>query len=249
LPSTDRASEDPIVSETSSSAGQELHAPAWLVGLALGAGLAMFAAILLVPAGRLDWHAAWIYLGILTAFMIANLVYLRRVNPELIARRTRLARGTKRWDVAWSVLFSPLFIAVYVVAGLDAGRHGWSSMPGWMWLVGLALFLAGTALFARAMGENPFFEKTVRIQSDRGHRVVETGPYRLVRHPGYLGFFGWILSTPLLLGSWWALAPAFLSVAGIVVRTALEDRTLQAELPGYADYAKSTRYRLLPGLW
>ena len=99
------------------------------------------------------------------------------------------------------------------------------------------------------MGENPFFEKTVRIQSDRGHRVVDIGPYRLVRHPGYLGFFGWILSTPLLLGSWWAFVPALLSIAGIVVRTALEDRTLKAELPGYADYAKRTRYRLVPGIW
>ena len=99
------------------------------------------------------------------------------------------------------------------------------------------------------MGENPFFEKTVRIQSERGHRVVDTGPYRLVRHPGYLGFFAWILSTPLLLGSWWAFGPAVVSVAAVVVRTALEDRTLKAELPGYADYARCVRYRLIPGLW
>ena len=222
---------------------------AWRIAASLGAGLAMFAAILFVPAGRLDWAAAWVYLGLFVAFTIANLVYLRRVNPELIDRRTRLHRGTKRWDVVWSIVFSPLFVAVYAVAGLDAGRYGWSSVPGWLWLVGLALFLSGMALLSRAMGENPFFEKTVRIQEERGHRVVETGPYRLVRHPGYLGFVGWILSTPLLLGSWWAFVPTLLSIAGMMVRTALEDRTLRAELPGYAEYANRTRYRLVPGLW
>jgi len=237
------------VSEPSASAAQAPQTPVWLIAVAMGAGLAMFAAILFVPAGRLDWSAGWVYLGIFTAFMIANLAYLQRENPELIGRRIRFGKGTKRWDVAWSVFFGPLFLAVYVVAGLDAGRYGWSDMPGWLWLVGLALFLPGAALFSRAMGENPFFEKTVRIQSDRGHRVVDTGPYRLVRHPGYLGFFGWILSAPLLLGSWWAFVPALLSIAGVVVRTALEDRTLNAELPGYADYAKRIRYRLVPGLW
>jgi protein-S-isoprenylcysteine O-methyltransferase Ste14 len=231
------------------SSEQQLQAPAWLVALAMGAGLAMFVAALLAPAGRLDWSAAWVYLGIVTASMILNLLYLRRKNPEVIARRTQLAAGTKRWDVVWSAFFGPLFLAVYVVAGLDAGRYGWSSMPGWLWLAGLALFLPGAALFGRAMGENPFFEKTVRIQSDRGHRVVDTGPYRRVRHPGYVGFFGWIVAVPLLLGSWWAFIPALLSIAAMVVRTALEDRTLQAELPGYADYAKRVRYRLVPGLW
>jgi protein-S-isoprenylcysteine O-methyltransferase Ste14 len=209
----------------------------------------MFAATLFVPAGRLDWSAAWVYLGIVNGFMIANIVYLQRENPELVRQRTRLGRGTKRWDVVWSIFFTPLFLAVYVVAGLDAGRYGWSSMPAWLWGVGLALFLPGMALFSRAMGENPFFEKTVRIQSERGHRVVDTGPYRLMRHPGYLGFFAWILSTPLLLGSCWAFVPALLSIAGVVVRTALEDRTLRTELPGYADYARRVRYRLVPGLW
>lgn len=237
------------MNEPSASAGQARQLPAWLVAAAMGAGLAMFAAAVFLPAGRFDWPAAWVYLALLTVFMLANLAYLQRVNPELIERRARLGQGTKRWDLVWSALFTPLFLAVYVVAGLDAGRQGGSSAFGWPWLAGLALFLSGAALFGRAMGENPFFEKTVRIQSDRGHRVVETGPYRLVRHPGYLGFFGWILATPLLLGSWWALVPALLSIGGVAVRTALEDRTLIHELPGYADYAKRTRYRLVPGIW
>ncbi len=122
-------------------------------------------------------------------------------------------------------------------------------MSPFFWPVGLLLFLPGTLLFAWSMGVNPFFEKTVRIQSDRGHRVIDTGPYAVVRHPGYLGFSGWCLSTPLLLGSWWAFVPALLSVAGLLLRTVLEDRTLQRELEGYAAYAQRVRHRLLPGVW
>jgi protein-S-isoprenylcysteine O-methyltransferase Ste14 len=99
------------------------------------------------------------------------------------------------------------------------------------------------------MGVNPFFEKTVRIQTERGHRVIDTGPYNFVRHPGYLGFFGWNLSAPMLLGSWWAFIPAVLSVISIVIRTALEDRTLRAELDGYEEYVRRIRYRLIPGVW
>ena len=122
-------------------------------------------------------------------------------------------------------------------------------MPPWAWLPGIAVWLAGNVLFTWAMGVNPFFEKTVRIQTERGHRVIDTGPYAFVRHPGYLGFFGWALATRLLLGSGWAMVPALLTVAGLVVRTALEDRTLQAELAGYAEYAQRVRFRLVPGLW
>ena len=111
------------------------------------------------------------------------------------------------------------------------------------------LFIAGMALFSWSMGVNPFFEKTVRIQTERGHRVIDTGPYAFVRHPGYVGFFGWCLSAPLLLSSWWAFVPAILSVIGLVIRTALEDRTLLQELDGYAAYAERVRYRLMPGVW
>ncbi len=113
----------------------------------------------------------------------------------------------------------------------------------------MAIFIPGAALFSWSMVVNPFFEKTVRIQTDRGHRVIDTGPYAFVRHPGYLGFVGWTLSAPLLLASAWAFVPAVLSVVGIVVRTALEDRTLQAELPGYPEYAARVRSRLIPGVW
>ena len=109
-------------------------------------------------------------------------------------------------------------------------------MPQWLWFVGLILFIPGTALYTWAVGVNPFFERTVRIQTERGHHVIDTGPHRFLRHPGYLGFFGWRLSTPLLLGSWWAFLPSLLSIVGLVIRTALEDRTLRTELAGYEEY-------------
>ena len=160
----------------------------------------------------------------------------------------RFGKGTKTWDKVWAALFAPVMVAVHVVAGLDA-RDGLASLPRAAWPVGLAIFVLGSALLAWSMAVNPFFEKTVRIQRERGHRVVDTGPYAFVRHPGYVGFVGWILSTPLLLGSARALVPALLAVAGIVLRTALEDRTLLDELPGYPEYAARVRYRLMPGVW
>ena len=213
------------------------------------AAVVVFTALIFWPAGRLDWPAGWIYMAIVTANFAVNIAYLKRVNPVLIGARTRIGPGTKRWDIVWGALFGPVLIATYIVAGFDAVRYEWSTMaPGW-WALGFVLFVAGMGLFGWSMGVNPFFEKTVRIQRDRGHHVIDTGPYAVVRHPGYVGFFGWCVSVPLLLGSWWAFVPAGLSVIGIVVRTALEDRTLRAELDGYEAYTTRTRYRLIPGLW
>ena len=211
--------------------------------------LGLFAAILFLTAGRWDWGLGWLYVAVVTINFALNLAYLRRVNPGVIEHRARLGKGTKTWDKVWAWAFAPVFLAVYVIAALDAGRFGWSDMSPWLWPVGLAVFLPGSMLFTWSMAVNPFFEKTVRIQTERGHRVIQTGPYRFLRHPGYAGFLGWILSAPLLLGSWWAFLPAVLSVAVLLVRTALEDRTLRAELPGYPDYAGRVRFRLVPHLW
>lgn len=201
------------------------------------------------PAGRLDWRAGWLYLAVIGINFAINLGYLTRVNPDIIEARSRLGPNTKPWDIVWSICFGPLICSIYVVAGFDAVRYEWSSMSPWFWPLGLVLFVPGTALFTWAMGVNPFFEKTVRIQTERGHHVIEDGPYRYVRHPGYVGFLSWCLATPLLLGSWWALVPGALSVVGIFIRTALEDRTLRAELEGYEAYATRVRYRLFPGIW
>ena len=217
--------------------------------IAVAAAVAVFTVIILWPAGRPDWVAGWLYVGIVTLYFLVNVAYLERVNPELIEARMRMGKGTKRWDIVWGIIFGPILLAVYVVAGLDAIRFEWSTMSPLLWPIGLILFVSGAALFSWSMGVNPFFEKTVRIQTERGHRVIDTGPYAFVRHPGYVGFFGWCVSAPLLLGSWWAFVPAILSVVGLAIRTALEDRTLRQELEGYAAYSERVRYRLLPGIW
>ena len=222
--------------------------PSALVGLAIAAMMLVFAVLLFAPAGRLDWTLGWVYLGIVAVNVTTSWACLRRWNPELIERRMRFGKGTKTWDKIWAVLFALVMIAVYVVAGLEV-REGVSNPAGAVWLLGLAIFIPGSAMLTWSMVVNPFFEKTVRIQTDHGHRVIDTGPYAYVRHPGYVGFAGWIVATPLLLESSWALIPTLLAVVGIVIRTALEDLTLHAELPGYPQYAARVRFRLIPGVW
>jgi protein-S-isoprenylcysteine O-methyltransferase Ste14 len=139
--------------------------------------------------------------------------------------------------------------ATAVTAGLDHGAHGGGTLPWPAWAAGLALLALALAVSARAMAVNPFFEGTARIQRDAGQRVVDAGPYRLVRHPGYLGLAGWALASPLLLLSARALVPALAAAAWVALRTALEDAMLRRELDGYAQYARRVRWRLVPGLW
>ena len=201
-------------------------------------------------AGRWDWVAGWAFILLLTCGYGFQWFYIARKDRELIRRREELGEGTKAWDRACLAVFGLSLLAVMFVGALDAGRFQWSAMPWWLWFVGAALFVLHIWIFTWAMSVNTFFEKTVRIQTDRGHQVIDTGPYRFVRHPGYAStIFGPIIGMPLLLGSWWAFLPAVLSALGVIVRTALEDHTLQRELPGYAEYAQRTRYRLLPGIW
>lgn len=219
------------------------------IGLAFLVSFGGFVALLFLPAGHLDWGAGWLYVAIMMVSMGVNYAYLRRMNPELIEHRMRFGKGTKTWDKVWMACIGPVWVSIYVVAGLDAGRFGWSAMPLELWAVGLALFVPGTMILTWSMVVNPFFEKTVRIQAERGHLVIDTGPYQFVRHPGYLGVFCWLFSAPLLLGSWWAFVPAILSAVLLIVRTALEDKTLHEELPGYPEYAGRTRFRLIPYLW
>jgi protein-S-isoprenylcysteine O-methyltransferase Ste14 len=221
-------------------------------------GLRLFVRVTYLPlvfaaffwsAGRVDWVRGWSYLGLLTVGSAASHIYLVRHNPDVLKHRRGLGRGTKKWDLILLTFFAATFLGTMIVAALDE-RYGWSSMSGWFWLAGAIVYAVSLAGVTWAMAVNPHFEKTVRIQNDRGHRIIDTGPYRIVRHPGYSGtIVGFALPAPFLLGSWWAIVPAALLVACIVLRTALEDRTLQRELPGYAAFAKKTRYRLLPGVW
>ncbi len=201
-------------------------------------------------AGRLDWTKGWLFIALLVCGQSINFFYLRRRNPDVLKYLARIGENTKKWDKLWLIVFTILYMAIIYIAALDGGRHGWSRMPGWSWIVGAALYLVFMSLVTWAMAVNPHFENTVRIQHDRGHKVVDTGPYRIVRHPGYTGtILGFFLSPPFLLGSWWAMVPALLSTAWLIFRTAMEDRTLRLELEGYKEYSKRVKYRLIPLVW
>jgi protein-S-isoprenylcysteine O-methyltransferase Ste14 len=215
----------------------------------LAATLVILAVLLFVPAGRITWTRGWVFLLVFTMLMAAAIVYFRRANPEIFAVRSRVHPGTKRWD---RIVIGFLFLAMLMippVAGLDDGRFHWSRMSSWVIGLGYILLVAGMVLIAWAQTVNRFFEPGVRIQTERGHHVIDTGPYTTIRHPGYFAacllFAGFALS----LGSWWALIPAGLASLLLVLRTVWEDRTLHSELPGYAAYAQKVRFRLIPGVW
>jgi protein-S-isoprenylcysteine O-methyltransferase Ste14 len=211
--------------------------------------LVLFSVLRLV-SGRSDWYRAWVYVDLTLGAQIVVGVILMRVNPALLVERSRMQKGTKSWD-KWLApivaLAGPL--AMWITAALEA-RWIWPPRIALSYSVaGLAVCLAGILLTAWAMVSNPFFAATVRIQDDRGQVVVDTGPYRLIRHPGYTGALAFTLATPFALGSWYALVRAVLTAAVLALRTALEDRTLQAELPGHAEYAARVKDRLLPAVW
>jgi protein-S-isoprenylcysteine O-methyltransferase Ste14 len=217
--------------------------------LAFSMAIVALSALGFVLARSLEWSLISFYVVLMIVVLVVNLVSLMFWNPDLIERRMIPGAGTKAWDIALLVLlFAPATIAMFVVALREPG-DGVSGEPAVAWLLGLPLFVSGWMLIIWSMVVNPFFEKTVRIQTDHEHRVIDTGPYAYVRHPGYVGFIAWILSTPLLLASVWSSIPALLAVAALVIRTVFEDRMLQAELAGYATYANGIRFRLIPGVW
>lgn len=207
------------------------------------------AVILFLSAGRSNWIWAWIYLGICVMSLSINSAIMLRTSPETIAERGK-PKETKDWDKViagfWSLV---LFILLPLVAGLDE-RFDWTGALSVAWnIVGAFVLAIGLGLGGWAMIANAYFSTAVRIQTDRGQTVCRTGPYRFVRHPGYVGFTLQSFGTAVLLGSLWALIPGIIAAILMIIRTSLEDRTLQAELPGYKDYVQEVRYRLVPGIW
>jgi protein-S-isoprenylcysteine O-methyltransferase Ste14 len=207
------------------------------------------AAILFLAAGTIHWVWAWVFLCISVASVLINSLFLMRTNPEIVAERGR-PKEVKDWDKTVSGLWGLVqYLLIPLVAGLDV-RFGWTGGVSLAWhLAGALVFAAGLGLFSWAMITNAYFSTAARIQSDRGQTVCRTGPYRFVRHPGYVGAIHQSLGTPLLLGSLWALIPAITAAVLMIIRTSLEDSMLQAELPGYTDFARDVRYRLVPGIW
>ncbi|MFZ1265439.1 MAG: isoprenylcysteine carboxylmethyltransferase family protein [Anaerolineae bacterium] len=212
-------------------------------------GLLVMGAALFWPAGRLDWWPGWAALAVMAAWIAATAITLIRLNPGLLAERLGPRKGAKPWDTVIMSLLGLIQLARYIIAGLDQ-RYDWTGgLPAAAQLAALALCVLGYALVVWATASNAFFSQIVRIQSERGHTVVRGGPYRYVRHPAYIGAILFELAVPVLLASWPALIISGLSVLLLILRTALEDRTLQVELIGYAGYARQVRYRLLPGIW
>jgi protein-S-isoprenylcysteine O-methyltransferase Ste14 len=213
-------------------------------------GLAIVAGLLFAAAGRLDWANGWLYLAILGGGFLLTAFILIPTQPDLIAERSGLKKGTKKWDillVSLMAIYMPM--TLYVIAGLDA-RYGWSPPISFtVQLIAAGIAIGGYLFTIWAMSANRFFAATVRIQEDRNHTVTTGGPYRFVRHPGYVGILALYLPSPLILGSLWAFIPAVLILVVTIIRTTLEDRTLQNELDGYREYAARVRYRLLPEIW
>lgn len=205
--------------------------------------------LLFWPAGTLNWPAGWLFVGVLVAAFTASALVIAKLNPVIYRARSRFQPGTKGWDKALLSVLLPAMAAIMPVAALDAQRFHASAVPAWVVALGYLALLAGIAGTGWAQSVNPFFEPGVRIQSERHQRVIDTGPYRLVRHPGYTSALLLMFGMALALGSFWALIPAALAGAVLVVRTRLEDRLLQAELPGYRQFAGRVRSRLLPGVW
>jgi protein-S-isoprenylcysteine O-methyltransferase Ste14 len=219
----------------------------WLIREVIG--VLFVAATLFIPAGRWNWVWGWALVVIYAVWVSANALILIPRSPELLAERAQRKKGIKDWDAVLMSIVGILTLCKHIVAGLDA-RYGWTvGIPLWLQIVTLVIAVLGYALGTWAMAANAFFSQLVRIQDDRGHAVVTGGPYQFVRHPGYVGVIAFELATPVMLGSLWALIAGVLAALLVVVRTALEDRTLQKELEGYGEYTQQTRYRLLPGVW
>jgi len=234
----------------STQPGPQSSGPTRHVLLAIVIMYFVFAVLIVLEAGNHQTRG-WIYVGVFFASAVIFTISLFIWNTELASRRTfGGGLGTETWDLIWLVVFAPiLYILLFSAVREFDTPAGDLRLSGITWLSGLAIYVSGWTLFTWSGVSNPFFEKTVRIQTEVEHRVVDSGPYSIVRHPGYVGFIIIFLATPLLLPSRWICILSLIAVLLFVIRTALEDRTLRAGLPGYAEYATSVRFRLFPGIW
>jgi protein-S-isoprenylcysteine O-methyltransferase Ste14 len=213
--------------------------------------LAIFAGLLFLPAGTLAWPAGWIFLAMFVGCSLALGLWLQRRDPALLEERMKspFAAGQRPQDrlVMGAILFG--MAAWLVLMGLDARRFAWSHVPPWAQWLGAALILAAFIGWAAVLKANSFASVTVRVQHERGQKVISTGPYAVVRHPMYACALLLLIGAPLLLGSLWGLLGGALLVPLLVVRLRGEEALLDAGLPGYRDYAARVRHRLIPGIW
>lgn len=209
----------------------------------------IFSAILFLAAGKMDFIHGWIYTAAVFTAAAMN-VFAIRTDDDLMKERAQPGEGTKPWDKLILGFSFLLYISMLVTAGLDSGRYQWS--PSFHWSIsafGAAVMIGGQILFIAARNENRFFSTVVRIQKERGHTVCDTGVYKFIRHPGYLGMIISTLGFPAAVGSMWSAVPTFVSILLLCTRTMYEDKTLIDELDGYKEYAVTTRFKLIPGVW
>ena len=234
---------------------QKPHVKTWPVKIWLSyfVRMTMFAIALLWPAGTWRWWEAWVLIGLWTAFAVATIVYLIRYDPALLAERMKVSpvqKGQKSWDKVLMLLMFIVGIGLYIIPGFDVVRYQWSEpLSLWVEILAMVLHVPGFVFIVWVMHENTYLSRVVKIDEERGHQVITTGPYALVRHPMYSAVIVLVFALPLALGSRFGLIPAALMAVLMIVRTVFEDRTLHTELTGYPEYAKQTPYRLIPGVW
>ena len=215
--------------------------------------MVLFAIALLWPAGTLMWWEAWVVIGLWSFYGLVMTVYLSRYDPALLAERLKLLpiqKDQKVWDKLMMSLFTVAGIALYIIPGFDVVRYQWSTpLPVWLEIIAMAIHLPCFWFLWWVMRENTYLSQVVKIDKERGHQVITTGPYAIVRHPMYMVVIVLLFALPVALGSRYSLILALFLTVLMVVRTYFEDRTLHEELDGYPEYAKQTTYRLIPGIW
>jgi protein-S-isoprenylcysteine O-methyltransferase Ste14 len=217
--------------------------------VSLGVTLAIMIGVMFGAAGTFEWVRGWVFFAVYCALTAIACLWLWRVNPEIFAARSKMQAGTKSWDKLLTILIILAFMTILPVSALDDGRFHWAVQPDWVVALGLILFVAGFSGLTWASSVNRHFEATVRIQTDREHKVIDTGPYAIVRHPGYSFGLALVAGMPLAMGSLFGLIPAGIMALLILTRTLAEDATLMAELPGYREYAARVKQRWIPGVW
>lgn len=204
---------------------------------------------LFISAGRINYWQGWLYVS-MNLFMTLMTILESMGNTELMNERLKPGKGTKKWDKFLLGISAPIYLIMIIVSGLDSGRFHWSpNLHRSLYILAIILTLFGHLFFLFAKRQNKFFSTVVRIQTERGHTVCDTGLYKIIRHPGYFGMIISTLGFPLLLGSLWSIIPVILSISILVIRTYLEDKTLINELTDYQEYTHKTTYKLIPKVW
>jgi protein-S-isoprenylcysteine O-methyltransferase Ste14 len=212
-------------------------------------GIIVLLLLLFGSAGTIYWIEAWILIIIYFIYVMGSFIWLKKNNPELLKERTSRRNEGKWWDKIILTIYTILLMFMLVICGIDAVRFHWSNLPLILKIIGFIGYIPSVIIIFLTIKENAYLSEVVRIQKDRSQQVVKTGPYKYVRHPMYSGIILMILFTPFALGSFIALIFSGLIIILFIIRTYLEDKTLQNELPGYKEYIKKVRYRLVPGLW